>query len=208
MRVLMLGNSLTSAHDLPGQLSKLLGAQVVAHTRSGARLAEQINPATRMGAQTRAALDAGGWDYVVMQDMSNAAVTTPKRLVESVTALSVLARGVGAVPVLFGTWTYAPWCARLGKLGLSSAKMHELMGETYRMACVSSGAALADVGGAFAATIDPTPLYAADGIHPSEAGTELAAQVIARTIEGLRQPSEDSSALTKNSVAPVPARES
>ena len=208
MRILMLGNSLIAANDLSKKLAELLDAEVVVHARGGARLAEQLNPATRMGGQTRAALDAGGWDYVVMQDMSNAAVTTPKRLIDSVVALSVLARATGATPVLLGTWAYAPWSARLGRLGFSTGKMRELMVETYREACARSGALLADAGGAFAATPDPTPLYAADGIHPSERGTELAARAIADAIRGSAQPREDSSALTRNSVAPVPARES
>ena len=56
MRILMLGNSLTFANDMPRMLAQLTGAQVVPHTRGGARLSEQLNPKTRLGAQTQAAL--------------------------------------------------------------------------------------------------------------------------------------------------------
>ncbi|MBQ3282311.1 MAG: hypothetical protein IJH42_00475 [Atopobiaceae bacterium] len=84
MRILMLGNSLSTAHGLPDRLGELLGAEVTVHARGGARLAEQLNPATRLGALTGAALDAGGWDYVVMQEVSNAAVRSPGRMIESV----------------------------------------------------------------------------------------------------------------------------
>lgn len=45
MRILMLGNSLTSAQDMPDILAELTGAEVVCHTRGGARLS------------------AKGWDY-------------------------------------------------------------------------------------------------------------------------------------------------
>lgn len=183
MRILMLGNSLTSSHDLPQRLAERLDAEVVVHARGGARLAEQLNANTRMGAATRDALAAGNWDYVVMQDMSNAAAVTPRRLIDSVTALSILARGAGATPVLFGTWAYAPWCAKLKPLGLSSGKMRDIMEATHREACTRSGAVLADVGGAFAISADLASLYAPDGIHPSEAGSELAAKVIAEAIE-------------------------
>ena len=46
MRILMLGNSFTAANDLPQRLAQLTGAEVMAHTRGGARLAEQLNPKT------------------------------------------------------------------------------------------------------------------------------------------------------------------
>ena len=48
MRILMLGNSLTSAQDMPDILAELTGAEVVCHTRGGARLSEHLNPNTRL----------------------------------------------------------------------------------------------------------------------------------------------------------------
>ena len=42
MRILMLGNSFTSHNDMPDMLAELTGAEVTAHTRGGARLAEQL----------------------------------------------------------------------------------------------------------------------------------------------------------------------
>ena len=70
MRILMLGNSFTTANDLPGQLAALTGTEVVCHTRGGARLSEHLNPGTRLGARTQAALAGEHWDYVVLQEMS------------------------------------------------------------------------------------------------------------------------------------------
>ena len=49
MRILMLGNSFTFANHMPDILARLTGAEVVHHTRGGARLAEQLNEKTRMG---------------------------------------------------------------------------------------------------------------------------------------------------------------
>ena len=81
MRILMLGNSLTSAQDMPDILAELTGAEVVCHTRGGARLSEHLNPNTRLCRQIRengaipvlyatwayqkggARLSAKGWDY-------------------------------------------------------------------------------------------------------------------------------------------------
>ena len=53
----MLGNSFTSANNLPQLIAKRTGAEVVAHTRGGARLKEHLNPNTKMGAKTLAALN-------------------------------------------------------------------------------------------------------------------------------------------------------
>ena len=76
MRILMLGNSFTFANDMPAMLAELTGAEVVHHTRGGARLAEQLNPKTKTGAKTQAALENEFWDYVVLQEMSNGPVTS------------------------------------------------------------------------------------------------------------------------------------
>ena len=78
MRILMLGNSLTSANNLPRKLAELTGGEVVSHTRGGARLSDQLNPNTRLGNQTQAALQNEQWDYVVLQEMSHGPMTPPK----------------------------------------------------------------------------------------------------------------------------------
>ena len=49
----MLGNSFTFANNMPKTLANLIDAEVVQHTRGGARLAEQLNPDTKMGGMTR-----------------------------------------------------------------------------------------------------------------------------------------------------------
>ena len=56
MRILMLGNSFTFVNDMPQMLAERTGGEVVAHTRGGARLSEHLNPNTRLGARTQAAL--------------------------------------------------------------------------------------------------------------------------------------------------------
>ena len=87
MRILMLGNSFTSSNNLPGLLAQLTGAQVVAHTRGGARLSEQLNPHTKLGAKNRAALAGEPWKLCVLQEMSHGPVTSPKSFFASVEGL-------------------------------------------------------------------------------------------------------------------------
>ena len=71
MRILMLGNSFTTANHMPDMLDELTGAEIVQHTRGGARLAEQLNPKTKMGKRTQEALQNEKWDFVILQEMSN-----------------------------------------------------------------------------------------------------------------------------------------
>ena len=104
MRILMLGNSLTSAQDMPDILAELTGAEVVCHTRGGARLSEHLNPNTRLGARTQAALAKEQWDYVVLQEMSHGPITAPGSFFASVERLCRQIRENGAIPVLYAAW--------------------------------------------------------------------------------------------------------
>ena len=80
MRILMLGNSFIFTNNMPQMLADLTGAEVVHHTRGGARLSEQLNPCTRLGSQTQAALQKEKWDYVVLQEMSHGPFTATEQL--------------------------------------------------------------------------------------------------------------------------------
>ena len=179
MRILMLGNSLTTANGLPDALARRLDAQVVVHARGGARLAEHLNPATKLGAKTAAAFEAGGWDYVVLQEMSNGPVRYRGRFLEAVSRLCGQARDGGAQPVVYATWAYAPDCPKLQKLGLTHGQMHDQMHGAFVKAAGDGRALLADVGTAFFEHPQKEMLYAADGVHPSAMGTELALDSLA-----------------------------
>lgn len=61
-------------------LAALTGGEVVCHARGGARLSEQLNPNTRLGARTQAALAGERWDYVVLQEMSHGPFTATEQL--------------------------------------------------------------------------------------------------------------------------------
>ena len=98
MRILMLGNSFISTNNMPQMLANLTGAKVVHHTRGGARLSEQLNPNTRLGSQTQAALQKEKWDYVVLQEMSHGPITAPKSFFSSAERLCRQIRANGAVP--------------------------------------------------------------------------------------------------------------
>lgn len=183
MRILMLGNSLTFANDMPRMLAELTGAEVVIHTRGGARLSEQLNPKTKLGARTQAALTQEHWDYVVLQEMSHGPVSSPERFLSSVERLCMLIRTNGAMPVLYATWGYQRGSAALAAKGWDYDDMARGLADAYRKAAENNHALLAEVGRRFYELSDAKNLYASDGVHPNEEGSRLAVEIIATVIQ-------------------------
>ena len=183
MRILMLGNSFTSTNNMPKMLAELTGAEVVHHTRGGARLSEQLNPHTRLGSQTQAALQKEKWDYVVLQEMSHGPITAPGSFFASVERLCRQIRANGAVPILFATWAYQKDGAKLIAKGWDYDEMARKLSEAYHKAARDNNALIADVGNRFYELSHAQSLYAADGVHPNEAGSHIAAETIAAVIQ-------------------------
>ncbi len=187
MRILMLGNSFTFTNHMPQMLADLTGVEVVHHTRGGARLSEQLNPNTKLGSQTQAALQKEKWDYVVLQEMSHGPITAPKSFFSSVERLCGQIRANGAVPVLFATWAYQKGGARLEAKGWDYDEMARKLSEAYHRAARENNALIADVGNRFYQLSHAQNLYAADGVHPSELGSHIAAETIAAVIQAHKE---------------------
>ena len=182
MRILMLGNSFIFTNHMPQMLADLTGAEVVHHTRGGARLSEQLNPNTRLGSQTQAVLQKEEWDYVVLQEMSHGPITASKSFFSSVGQLCRQIRANGAVPILFATWAYQRGGAKLTGKGWDYDEMARTLSEAYHKAAQENNALIADVGQQFYQLADTQALYAADGVHPSELGSHIAAETVAAVI--------------------------
>lgn len=183
MRILMLGNSFTFYNDMPDILAKLTGAEVVSYTRGGARLAEQLNPETELGAKTVAALDNRSWDYVILQEMSNAPITSKDAFLRSTAALCEKVHSVGATPILYATWAYEKGSKKMSEMDISYDVMSAQLSAAYQEAAERSDALIADVGRRFYQLADKEPLYVEDGCHPNEEGSRIAAETIAEVIE-------------------------
>jgi len=183
MRILMLGNSFTYFHDMPKMLAAILGEEVVAHTRGGAFLHEHLDPNEELGAKTLKALKEEKWDYVVMQEQSKAPIFAKKDFLDSVQKLCCLIRENGAKPVLYATWAYREGSEKLASTGLSVPEMDKGLYDSYHATAVENDALIADVGKAHTALRKYADLLEPDDFHPSEAGSILAAETIARVIE-------------------------
>ena len=183
-RVLMLGNSLTTANGLGDLLADAVGGEVAVHARGGARLSEHLNPKTKLGARTQAALASGGWTHVVLQERSDGPVRFRAAYLRAVRALCEQVRTAGATPVVYATWAYAPNCPKLQGLGLNHGEMHEALQSAFMEAAAEGAAMLANVGAAFFEPSGKEMRYAADGVHPTAAGTVLAVEALAECIGG------------------------
>ena len=183
MRILMLGNSFTFVNDMPQTLAELTGAEVVHHTRGGARLSEHRNPGTKLGARTQAALAHEHWDYVVLQEMSHGPVTAPKSFFSAAAELCKQIRENGAVPILYATWAYRKDGEKLMAKGWDYEEMARKMSEAYHRAAQENQALIADVGRRFYELSDTQDLYADDGVHPNALGSRIAAETIAAVIQ-------------------------
>ena len=183
MKILMLGNSFTYYNDLPLILSALLSAEVKANTRGGAHLCEHITDGEMLCEQMQESLKNEKWDYVVLQEQSNAPIFKREQFQKSAARLCEMIRQNGARPVFYATWAYRDGSEKLGTTGLNYEAMDEALYESYHAAAKANNALIADVGKTFTALRDLLDLYIEDDYHPSPVGSVIAAQAIARVIE-------------------------
>jgi hypothetical protein len=179
IRVLFIGNSLTYFNDLPAQLQALTSEAY----SSGASLRyESITPGGCTlqkhwnDGQAAAQIAQGHWDYVVLQEQSQIPFSDRQQMYHYARLFDHEIKKVGAKTVLYMTFP-------LKKRFVHGDEMPEIyttLGEELRAIIVP-----VDVASHEAAKLDPElALYRADGVHPSPAGTYLAACCFAQKLWG------------------------
>ena len=177
LRVLFVGNSLTDTNDLPATVSDIaeragagpLETEVVAP--GGVSLEDHW---TATGARER--LEGGEWDVVVLQQGPSSLPQSRAHLVRWAGRWADLAREHGVRPALLTVWPEAERATSLPDVIAS-----------YAAAARASGALLLPAGEAWQAAWARDPelsLHGADGLHPSELGTGLAALVVYAGLTG------------------------
>lgn len=172
VRVLMIGNSLTYANDLPAMLEAMVNStgtvrlHVESVTAPGASLEDHL----QTGAAVRA-LKNSHWDFVVLQQGPSSLPESRLNLVQESTLFAKYIRAAGATPALFMVWPEE-----------ERAYAFDRVRESYLAAAVNVKGKFFPAGEAWRAAWRRKPkleLYGPDRFHPSVEGTYLAALVMA-----------------------------
>ena len=169
LRVLFIGNSLTSWHNLPAYVASLArqGGDTTFRYRMIAPPAVGLEDHWRIP-RTRRALAQERWDVIVMQQGPSAEPESRVHLCTWTKRFADLARSRGAKPRLLMVWS-------AGRFGLQEVI------DSYAAAAAAANAPALPAGAAWAAAWKRKPglaLHARDGLHPSRLGTYLAALVV------------------------------
>jgi hypothetical protein len=171
VRVLFIGNSLTASNDLPAIVEALAKAagQPALDWKSVLLPGTSLEDQWRDG-QARKAIGQGPWDYVVLQQGPSALDDSRRTLFDFVGRFAKEIRAVGARPAIYMVWP-------------SSSRTSDFddVSQSYRMAARQVDGLLFPVGEAWRAAWKrdaKLALYSPDGLHPTPAGSYLAALVM------------------------------
>ncbi len=170
-RILFLGNSLTYFNDLPGMVKALADSAGI----SGVQTAQVAKPDYSLedhwnDGQARRVIEGGGWTHVAMQQGPSAVLANRANLRQWAATFAERIRAKAGVPAMFSIWPQS--------VNYSDFP-HSI--ESYRLAAVDINGLLLPGGATWLAAFarEPgTPLYGADGLHPSVQGSYAAALAV------------------------------
>jgi hypothetical protein len=169
LKVLFIGNSFTARNNLPGLIAQLATTRgkSLQHrliSSGGASLRTHWN-----AGEALKAIQAGHYDYVVLQEQSTLPIKNAERMHENVRLFDEAIKGAGAKTVLYMTWArrHAP-------------ESQQDITNAYISIGRELGATVVPVGAAWQSFLrkrDQPVLHDRDQSHPTVAGSYLAACV-------------------------------
>jgi hypothetical protein len=176
--VLFIGNSYTSAHDLPGMVAGMAkAAGLPVQLKVEAELTSSATLEDHWGAPSvRDRIRERHWDYVVLQEQSLRPLKKPDRMEKYAGLLAAEIRKRGAELVFFLTWARE-----------ERPHAQEELNRAYYRIADKLEATVVPVGPAWARVRKERSmlkLFAYDGSHPTPAGTYLSACVFYALLTG------------------------
>jgi hypothetical protein len=176
-QVLFLGNSLTAGNDLASLVESMVAAggirlRATVLAPGGFSLEDHWR-----GGAARRLLAGARWDFVVLQQGPSSRLDSQANLREYAVRWANEARRHGAMPALYMVWPFQ-----------GQANGFELVSRSYRLAATASNSRILPAGEAWQEAIRRdagASLYLADRLHPTPAGTYLAALVITQGLTGV-----------------------
>jgi hypothetical protein len=203
LRVLFIGNSFTAANSLPSMVARLAASQPasrqvfpLADDPGGSQLHEAVHDRL-----LQKLLRQVHWSVVVVQEQSQLPALPSLLHASTLPALRQLVATIrrdGARPLLFETWGYQEGDL-MNVPDDSYSAMQDRLHDGYAYLSQKEDVPVAPIGDAWAIALrqkPATPLWSADGKHPSLEGSYLAAIVIAASV--LKQDSPDRTAAKIN----------
>jgi hypothetical protein len=177
LRVLFIGNSLTAWNDLPGIVEALAkaGGQPPLLWKGVLLSGTSLEDQWRDG-RARRAIESGPWDYVVLQQGPSALNEGRTSLLDYTGRFAKAIRATGARPAIYMVWPSS-----------SRSSDFDDVSQSYRMAARQVDGLLFPVGEAWRAAWKrdaKLALYSKDGLHPTPAGSYLAALVMYERLYG------------------------
>jgi len=177
LRVLFIGNSLTFANDVPAIVEALADSQRKHLIHKSVAFPNYSLQDHWERGDARRAIASQRWDVVVLQQGPSALEESRQSLLEYTRLFAKEIRAAGATPALYMVW---PSEARL--------RDFDRVVESYKLAAVEVNGMLLPAGAAWREAWKhdtKLDLYAADRLHPSLAGSYLAALVIYQKLFGV-----------------------
>jgi len=177
LRILFVGNSYTN-QSWAAIKDVLAGHHIEKHVRGGAKLTGWAKDA-----KLSEKIKTGKWDYVVLQDQSQAP-SLPGRFIsgfhESSATLDGRIRAAGAKTAFFMTWGRRDGDKQNKNINPTFEKMQARLSSSYRDAARKLKAKVVPIGEVFAEIKKKHPalfpkLYKGDGSHPDRLGAYAAA---------------------------------
>src|SRR5262245_3501079 len=170
-RVLFVGNSLTAANDLPAVVARLAmtDGQPQPAVRTVAFGGFSLEDHWNQG-DARRAISDGPWDVVILQQGPSALPESRRLLIEYARRFADLIRKAGARPALYMVWP-----------SRDRRQDYAVVSQSYNAAAKAVDGIVLPAGDAWRLVLQrhrEIALYSTDGLHPTPAGTYLAALVI------------------------------
>lgn len=171
LRVLFIGNSLTSSNELPAMVAALADSAGGRKIKVGEVVVGGVSLEDhwRIGVALDS-IDTRRWDVVVLQQGPSSLDASRANLIEWAGHFSARIRAAGGEPALYQVWPED-----------SRRHVFPQVLDSYRLAAESVNGELLPAGAAWIAAWQRNPmlpLYGDDGFHPSPMGTYLAAIAI------------------------------
>lgn len=144
-----------------------------------------------MGNRVDETLAEKNWDYVILQGQSAEPALERERFLKAAAKMCQKVRNIGAIPLIYQTWSYQDGTEKLETTGMDYRGFYEALKAGCQQAGAENGAEVVPVGDLFFRHCQPMgtlTLMADDAHHPTLRGSYVAAMCFYAKLFGTEKP--------------------